>query len=176
MAVNNKKILIAIDDSEATEHVVAYVGEMIAGMQDAQVLLMHMPTPMPPVLLEFGGSADPEQERRLEARLTAAQTDWMEKIHSAAEPIFARARAILQMFDIPEQALATQVITPLPEEDLTRSILEVARSHACGTVVVGRASFAWLREVWEQQVADKLLQEGQGLTVWVVQSHTAAAA
>jgi K+-sensing histidine kinase KdpD len=174
--VNNKKILIAIDDSETTEQVVAYVGEMIEGAQDVQVLLMHMPTPLPPILLEFGESEDAEQERHLEARLAAAQTDWIEKIHSAAEPVFAKAYAILQMFDIPEQALATQVVTPRPEEDLTTSILEAARSHACGTVVVGRASFPWLREVWEQHVADRLLQEGQGLTVWVVQSDTASAA
>ena len=174
--MNNKKILIAVDDSEATEQAVAYVGEMIEGAQDVQVFLMHMPAPLPPVLLEFGGSEDAEQERRLEARLTAAQTDWMEKIHSAAEPIFAKARSILQMFDIPQHALTTQVLTPLPEKDLTASILEAARSQACGTVVVGRASFSRLQEAWEQHVADRLLQEGQGLTVWVVQSDSASAA
>jgi K+-sensing histidine kinase KdpD len=100
----------------------------------------------------------------------------MDKMHSAAEPLFAKARAILQMFGMPMQALETRIITPLPEEDLAASILEVARSQACGTVVVGRTSFSWFREVWQQHVADKLLQEGQGLTVWVVQNETASAA
>jgi nucleotide-binding universal stress UspA family protein len=174
--MNNKKILIAVDDTEATEQALAYVGQMIAGRQDVQVLLVHMPAPIPPKLLEFGGTEDPEQERRLEARLTATQAAWVEKISRAAEPVLARGRALLHRFDVPDDAVATQIITPLPEQDLTTSLLDIARSQACGTVVVGRTAFSWLQELLQQHVADKLLQEGQGLTIWVVQSETTSQA
>jgi nucleotide-binding universal stress UspA family protein len=174
--MNNKKILIAVDDTEATEHALTYVGQIIAGTQDVQVLLVHMPAPIPPGLLEYGGSEDPEQERRLEARLTTTREAWIEQTKNAAEPVFARARALLQRFDVPAQVVATRIITPLPEQDLTSSLLHIARSQGCGTLVVGRSTFSWFKELLQQHVADKLLQEAQGLTIWVVQSAPVAAA
>jgi K+-sensing histidine kinase KdpD len=72
--------------------------------------------------------------------------------------------------------VATQVITPLPEQDLTSSLLDIACAQGCGTLVVGRSAFSWFKELLQQHVADKLLQEAQGLTVWVVQSEPVAAA
>jgi K+-sensing histidine kinase KdpD len=71
--------------------------------------------------------------------------------------------------------VATQIAPPLPEQDLTTSLLDAARSHGCGTVVVGRASFSWFRELVQQHVADKLVQESHGLTIWVVQSDADSA-
>jgi hypothetical protein len=53
MAVNTKNILIAVDDSEATAAAVTYVGQMIEGAPNVQVLLVHVPAPIPSKLLEL---------------------------------------------------------------------------------------------------------------------------
>jgi K+-sensing histidine kinase KdpD len=70
---------------------------------------------------------------------------------------------------VPVQAVATLVVTPVPGEELDTCILDVARQQACGTIVVGRASFSWWQEVFKEHIADKLVTKSQGLTLWVVQ-------
>jgi hypothetical protein len=56
---NAKRILIAIDDSDASYHAVTYVGSIIGGREDFRVCLLHALPPLPRELLEFGGSSDP---------------------------------------------------------------------------------------------------------------------
>jgi K+-sensing histidine kinase KdpD len=92
----------------------------------------------------------------------------------AAQPIFAKARAILQEANIPEQAIETQIYTPIPGQDLATAIIDVAHDTACGTVVVGRSSFSWLRELLQRHVADKLSQEEHAFKLWVVEDDTSA--
>lgn len=42
-----KRILIAVDDSQASHRAVAYVGQMLSGATGIQVCLLHVPAPMP---------------------------------------------------------------------------------------------------------------------------------
>ena len=114
--MNTKNILIAVDDSEATAATVTYVGQMLEGVPDVQVFLVHIPAPIPPKLLEFGGTENPEQEQQMESRLAAARTAWIEKTTSAAQPLLTRAYAILRTFDIPDQAVGTQVAPLFPSK------------------------------------------------------------
>jgi nucleotide-binding universal stress UspA family protein len=164
----NKKILVAVDDSAASDRAVGYVGQMTGGNKEFQILLFHVPAPMLPRLLEFGGAEDPRQEQRAETELRKAQAAWVEKIEKAAQPIFARAKSILRQAQVPEEAVNTQLLTPPAEEDLDTSILEAARANGCGTIVVGRESFSWMQELFQTHVAEKLLRQAQHLAVWIV--------
>ena len=62
-------ILIAIDHSEATYRAVTYVAQIIGGREEFRILLLHVPEPMPPKLLEFGGAENPVEEQRAEMSL-----------------------------------------------------------------------------------------------------------
>jgi nucleotide-binding universal stress UspA family protein len=163
-----KNILVAIDDSDASDRAVSYVGQVTGGNTGFQILLFHIPAPMPPGLLEFGGAEDPRQERRAEAELRGAQAAWVEKVEKKAQLIFARATAILRQAQVPEEAVKTQLFTPPAEQDLDTSILEAARVNECGTVVVGHKSFSWLKELFQAHVAEKLMERAQHLAVWIV--------
>src|SRR5207245_5869892 len=88
----DKCILIAIDASEASDRAVAYVAQMIHGQHGCRVLLSHVPAPMPPELLEFGGRENPVVEQHTEAALHNAQTAWLAQVRQAAQPVFARAQ------------------------------------------------------------------------------------
>lgn len=57
---------------------------------------------------------------------------------------------------------------PPAEQSLDTSILQAARAHDCYTVVVGRESYSWLRELFQGHVADKLMQQTDGRTLWIV--------
>ena len=65
---NAKRILIAIDDSDAWYHAVTYVGRIIGGREDFRVCLLHALPPLPREVLELGGSFRPQQEEHEEAR------------------------------------------------------------------------------------------------------------
>lgn len=173
--MDTQKLLVAIDDSTASERAVAQVARRMQEQSACHILLLHVPRPIPPKLLEHGGSEDPQEEQCLEAELDAAQAAWRQHMTQAAQPVFTKARAILQEANIPEQAIETQIYTPVPGQDLTTAIVDVAHDTASGTVVVGRSSFSWLRELLQPHVADKLSQEEHAFKLWVVEDDPPAA-
>jgi nucleotide-binding universal stress UspA family protein len=172
--MDTQKLLVAIDDSTASERAVAQVARRMQEQSACHIVLLHVPRPIPPKLLEHGGSEDPQEEQCLEAELDAAQAAWRQHMTQAAQPVFTKARAILQEANIPEQAIETQIYTPVPGQDLTTAIVDVAHDTASGTVVVGRSSFSWLRELLQPHVADKLSQEEHAFKLWVVEDDAPA--
>ncbi|MBH0191551.1 MAG: universal stress protein [Nitrospira sp.] len=70
------KILVAIEASEASMKAVAYVAEMVRGREAIHICLFHALPPIPPRLLEYGGTEDPQNEQALHTELKSAQTEW----------------------------------------------------------------------------------------------------
>jgi nucleotide-binding universal stress UspA family protein len=165
----NKRILIAVDASEASDRAVTYVARIIAGQPDFRVILFHVPAPIPPRYLEFGGRERPLEEEHAQTALYTARDSWIEQAKRMAQPVFARAQTLLRREAVPEQAVETQIAAPVSGQTLDVSILEEAQRAQCGTVVVGRTSWSWLQELWQQHVAEKLLPEAQGLALWIIQ-------
>jgi nucleotide-binding universal stress UspA family protein len=166
---NAKHILIAVDDSEASDRAVAYVGSIIGGCEGFRVCLLHALPPLPRELLEFGGSEDPQQEEREEACIKTEQARWIEAVAQAAEPVFARAKHILHEARVPEDTVETQVVDTVNTQDTVFDILETAHARHCGTVVVGRKSYHGLKALVTSHVSDELISQGEGLAVWVVE-------
>jgi nucleotide-binding universal stress UspA family protein len=125
-------ILIAVDDSEASERAVQYVAHVMRGNPDCQVLLLHVFEPMPPKLLEHGGAEEPTEEDRKERALDAAQTAWSEQAEQRAQAVFSQAQTMLRQARFPEHRIQTQIATPVPGHRLETCILETAKTHACG--------------------------------------------
>lgn len=169
--MDTHKILIAIDDSKSTEQAVTQVAHKIHDPSVWHIILLHVLRPVPPELLEHGGDEDPQAERHIEAEQDAAQAAWRQQAIQASQPIFDKALAILKQANLPEQAIETRIYAPVPEQDIATAIAEVARDNACGTVVVGRSSYAWLREVMHIHVADKLQQQDRPFQIWVVEEN-----
>jgi len=164
----HKHLLVAVDASEVSQRALAYVAELMNGRQDIRVSLLHAARPVPPKLLEFGGSENPEEEKTGEAALQDARTDWIEREHRAATRMFARARTLLRKAGVPEEAVDTQTVAWDPNESLDTAILEVAHEQHCGTVVVGYAAFSWLQERLHSHLAEALLQKAAGIAIWIV--------
>jgi nucleotide-binding universal stress UspA family protein len=165
----NKNILVAIDDSEASDRAIDYVAQIVGGGRGFYILLLHVPAPMPPQLLEHGGAENPAQAQRAQAELRTAQGELLDEMATMVESIFARAQARLHEAHIPEESIKTELFMPPAEQSLDRSILQAAHAHDCHTVVVGREAFSWLRELFQGHVADKLMQQAEGRTLWIVQ-------
>ncbi|NJD68165.1 MAG: universal stress protein [candidate division NC10 bacterium] len=165
----SKRILVAVDDSEASSRAVTYVATMIGRRSGFRVRLVHVLPSVPPALLECGGSENPEQEERREAAEHAAQTRWLDQAENAARPVLARAKWILRKAGMPISGVETQLCTSTSGEEVVREILETARASRCGTVVVGRESLPGLKGLFQHHVGDELIKRGQGISVWVVE-------
>ena len=164
-----KRILVAVDDSKASMRAVSYVASIIQARRKYAVCLLHVLRPLPPELMEFGGPEDPQEEEKLEKKLKDKREQWIEKAKTQAIPMLKKAKSAFKKAGIPVNAVKTEFWIGINGEDVAGDILDAGRLNKCKTVVVGRKSFSWLKEVFSHHVADELIRKAHDLTVWVVE-------
>ena len=165
---STNKILLAIEDSEASMKAVAYVAEIVRGHEAIHICLFHALPPIPPRFLEFGGTENPQKEQALRTELKSAQTKWLEKAKDAVQPSMTRARAILQEHGVSESQISTHFSHTIHKLDIVREILNAAKQVDCGTVVVGRHRLPWVQDLLHHHTGEGLVEQAQELAVWVV--------
>jgi nucleotide-binding universal stress UspA family protein len=163
------EILIAVDDSEASYRALHYVGTIVGRGTVLRLRLFHALPPMPPELLEGGGSENPELEAKEEADVHAAQRRWLAEAEAAAEPLFARCKEILRSAQISDSVIATACAPSDGAENVASTILAASQSHGCNTIVVGRTAFSRFHALFHRHVGDELISRGQDRTIWVVE-------
>lgn len=164
----NEKLLLALDDSEASTQAVKYVGKAIRGDSAFAAHLLHVLAPLPPRLREFRGSENAKTERKLEQELMSKRELWIKDAEKAAQPVFNRATLLLRKAGVPSIAIETEFSVAVDRQDLIDDILDAARTNGCRTIVVGRESFTWLKRIFHRHVADELVRKAKGFTLWVV--------
>jgi len=164
-----RNILIALDDSEASLKAVKYVADLIGGVADLSIYLVHVLPPLPPDLLEFGGAEDPHQEARMESRLHQEQAVWAKEECDKVRPLFQRAKDILLRAGVKKEAIQPHHCLSVNRWELARNIMEAAEARNCETIVVGRRAFHGLHKLLGHHVSDHLLRKCEGLTIWVVE-------
>lgn len=164
----NEKLLLALDDTEASTQAVKYVGRTIGGDSAFAVHLLHVLAPLPPRLREFRGSENAKTERKLEQELIIKRERWIKDVEKAAQSIFNRAKLLLRKAGVPSGAIETEFRVSVNREDLINDILEAGRTNGCHTIVVGRESFTGLKKIFHRHIADELMRKAKGFTVWVV--------
>lgn len=163
----NKRILIAVDRSAASRRAIDYVADTVGAQCGFHVALLHLE--LPPRMLEWGGSEDADVEERVEAE----RENTYLKLEDKA---IARGRALLQPMEarltkkgIDVTGLLVEFEEPLDKKNIAAKILEAAREHQCGTIVVGRHSFSGLQRLFQHHVGEELVREGEKITIWVVE-------
>jgi nucleotide-binding universal stress UspA family protein len=164
---HNKRILVAVDKSEASGRAVAYVADLLAGQPGFHVGLFHLEAP--PRMLEWGGSEDPEVEDRVEAQRSRAYQEMEEALREKGESLLRRSQALLSDRGVETTVLPVQWDEPLDRKNLAEDILQAAREGDSGTVVVGRHSYSGLKRLFHHHVGEELVRKGDGVTVWVVE-------
>ena len=167
--VRDKTFLIGIDDSEATLRSVSYLAEMISPQKEFHIVLLHVLPPIPPELLEFGGSEDPNTEQRLDEELKKDQAQWIEQAKQAAEPLIEKVKEIFFRVEVSPDFITTVFAESIHCPDYVRELLETAHKQNCGTIVVGRKSYPKFHEMFHHQVGEELVQKGESFAIWVVE-------
>jgi nucleotide-binding universal stress UspA family protein len=160
------RILVAIDGSECSTRAVKYVAEMLRARADAEVMVFHVLSPLPPQLLEHGGSENPKKETRLEAKLQKDQQDWYTRERETEQGILQQAKTILVQAGLDGAHVQMKLGY---EDNIARNIIETARSDRYTTIVVGRHGHSGINRFSLEGVTMHLIREGSGLTIWVVE-------
>jgi nucleotide-binding universal stress UspA family protein len=163
------RILLAIDDSAASKRAVKYVARLVGRRKGFRICLVHVLPPLPPALLEHGGSENPQQEVQLEVDLRAEQEHWTSKKQKEAQGSLDKASATLRKAGLSAKAVQTIFCEPADGRAAAEDILRMARECKCQTVVAGRQSVSWFHELFSQDLAEELMRCGKGFTVWLVE-------
>jgi nucleotide-binding universal stress UspA family protein len=167
----NNRLLVVVDESSSSKYAVEYLARILASRRGFHVCLAHFLPPLPSELLEFGGAEDPDKERKLDTQLKKEQHQWIAVARKEAQPALHWARTKLRRAGLPPSSLTTKFSDPFREQNsASEEILELARTNQCRTIVLGRRSLPWLRRLTAgKDLAEKLLQQGKGLTIWIVE-------
>ena len=172
--MEKQKLLVALDQHSISTELCNYLGKIISGKQDLEISLLHMLPPPPPQLREFRGSEDPEVEEQLDREMDAACQRWTREAENTARPVFENAISILTRAGVPPNSIRRIVRQLVNHEDLIDDILKLAEENACQTIVVGRSSFLWFKEMFHRHLADRLVTQATGVAIWVVEQPSAA--
>jgi nucleotide-binding universal stress UspA family protein len=90
------RLLLALDGSDASRRAVKYVAKFVARRKGFRICLVHVLGPLPPELLEHGGSEDPSKEAQLERELKVEQGRWIATAKKTAPKDLDQAAAMLR--------------------------------------------------------------------------------
>ena len=151
-AVFNKKILIAVDESENARRAVSYVGQMLAGVQGFKVSILHV-------------ISQPEEDYFP----TSAEKDkWLGEYQLKVDAMLKNYREFLigQGFE-PEDVSVHSTLRFCPS--LAECILVERSQMNCSTIVVGRQGISRSEEFLFGSVSSKIVNHARDCTVWVVE-------
>jgi nucleotide-binding universal stress UspA family protein len=158
-----KKILIALDDTKCAMRAVEYAGRQFGGMDDIQVLLVHVLPNLPSLFWDEGHIlSDVEKAERKRVVDT-----WLDKHRQKIEPIMGFARDALAGKGVNLKKITTKYISD--SLDVADSLLEEARDGGYQTVIIGRCGAAKGLHLLLGSVTNKLVQKATGLAICVVE-------
>lgn len=143
------------------------MAETIGNKPGFHVALLHLE--LPPRMLEWGGSEDPQIEHRVADQ---RESDYRELEHRTVEQgrmLLSQMKQSLVKQGIDVAALFVKLDGSLKPTQLAEDILKVAKEKDYRTIVVGRETFSGLRRLFQHHVAEELVRSGEGRTIWIVE-------
>jgi nucleotide-binding universal stress UspA family protein len=167
--MHDTRLLLALDDSDAARRAVKYVAKFVGRRKGFRICLVHVLCPLPPELLEHGGSEDPSKEARLQHDLEDQQGRWIATAKKKAQKDLDQAVATLRKAGISARALQSLFCEPSEGPKTADVLLDMAKECRCRTIVVGRRSASWLHELFSLELSEELLRRGKGFCVWAIE-------
>jgi nucleotide-binding universal stress UspA family protein len=163
------RLLVVVDGSKASKRAVSYVAQIVGRRRGFKVCLVHTLSDLPASLIEYGGGKNPDEEEKLDAELHVEQKRWVVAAQERAQPALTRASAALRKAGLAANAIEERFCFPADGRARADEILDLARKHKYHTVVVGRESLSWLRQLLGSDPVEELLRRGKGFAIWIVE-------
>lgn len=153
-AVQSKKVLVSMDNSENALRAAEYAGFMLSGT-NCQITLFHSKRHLRRFVPQEVIEAAPELEEL-----------WRNKAGEQIGPQMKKAKEMLLEAGLSEDQITTKIVDG--SRSAASDILKEARSNSFGTIVLGRKGHSSVKEYFMGSTTGKVLQDSDGLAVWVV--------
>jgi len=148
----NRNILIAVDESENARRAVSYVGQMLGGLEDFRVLILHV---VPEPDEDFFRTRDEKEQ-------------WLEERKQKVEELLSDHRRMLIESGFDEDRVTTRsTLRYCPS--MAQCILEERDDTEYSTIVVGRQGLSRSEEFLFGSISSKIVNHARNCTVWVVE-------
>jgi nucleotide-binding universal stress UspA family protein len=150
--INDRHILVAVDDSENAERAVLYVADFLGGVSGFRATILNV-IPEPPT--DYFKTND-EREA------------WIDESKSKAAQLLDRHRQFLIQSGFPEDKVDTVVdISHCPS--VADCILDKQRKLKCCTVIIGRRGISKKEEFLFGSTSSRVMHSGKNCAVWVIE-------
>jgi nucleotide-binding universal stress UspA family protein len=148
----NKYILLAVDESENARRAVSYVAEILGGVEDFEVTIMHV-IPLP------------EEDFFL---TVTDKEKWLSQYRVRIDTVLKEYRQIL--IDAGFHPNNVSVRSPTRYcPSMAECILAERDEREYGTIVVGRQGLSRTEEFIFGSISSKIVTHARNCTVWVVE-------
>ena len=151
-AVFNKKILIAVDESENARRAVSYVSQLLEGIKGFEIFILHV-------------IPQPEEDH---FPSSAEKDKWLGEHQLKVDAMLKNYREFLigEGFK-PADVSVRSTLRYCPS--LAECILAERNQTKCSTIVVGRQGLSRSEEFLFGSVSSKIVNHARDCTVWVVE-------
>ncbi len=148
----DKRLLIALDESENSKMALLYVADFLGGLDGFQVkILSVLPVPDP-------GFYDSEEARQR----------WLRIRKESLSDMLERYRQILIQSGFPDDKVGTEVSLAVNEPVSAVIIRKQEEFNAC-TLIVGRRGVSKQEEFLFGSVSNKIIHKANKCAVWIVE-------
>ena len=148
----NRRVLLAVDDSENSERAVDYVGRMLGGLDNFKIALLH-------VIVE--PEADYFQDN-------AEMESWLSRYRKKIKTVLQDYRK--RLIDCGVDASRIDIRVKMKScPSLAECILSERKKLEYDTIVVGRQGISRNEEFLFGSVSSKIVTHARNCTVWVVE-------
>ncbi len=148
----NRKILIAVDESENAKRAVQYVAELLKGLPDFRVIILNILSIPPDDYF-----VDAEEKLK-----------WEKEHQRKGEMILGECSKILSKFGFSESNIE-KILLMKRCTSIGECIIQEQERLGCSTIVIGRRGISKKEEFIFGSTSNKILHTPKNCTIWVVE-------
>ena len=157
-----KRLLVAVDDSDASRRAVHYVGFLAGMITDLHSTLLHVRPGASP----YGEDAAREQD----PSAGSGPKHFEDGREGASAALLRRFRMLLE--GMGGQVQRIEAVSRTCQEGVAKTILDYGYETRCDAIVAGRRGLSALKTAFLGSVSSTLFEHSFALPIWIVGSET----
>jgi len=158
-----KKVLIAVDNSNPSQGLIQYAAQMSSVINDLHYVLLHI-QPMISLFL---------QEEALKKASAKKELDGvLQKNEESARKLLDDYKSELESKGISEERI--ECVTRTRNLGYAKDIIELAQKKLYDAILVGRRGISGIQKIYSGSVTSDILEQSQVIPVWMIDGNVSS--